>query len=305
MHYAFQDLENLYIVLDYVSCGDLRYHMGRGRTFSERKISSIRSYEEFFAACLILGLEYIHSMGVIHRDLKPENIVMDFQGYLKITDFGIARYMRSDNSSETSGTAGYISPEVLCQQTHGPTADVFALGVICYELLLGNRPYDGLSRKEMRTQVLSKQVRIEPKDIDSSKMSSEGVQFINKCLERKPSLRLGFEKGTQSLKEHPWFKDFPWDELQNRIVQSPYRPTYYERDIDYGERQISDLNLITNHAIVYPTEDPFSNFNYKPVLFSTAAIGKNRLSSNRRATDSIAPRESLKLEINLPLIHRR
>jgi serum/glucocorticoid-regulated kinase 2 len=92
--------------MDLLTGGDLRYHAGRQRRFSE-------DVTKFFAACLILGLEYIHSHDVIHRDIKPENLVLDRAGYLHITDFGVARVLRPDNGSETSGTPGYMAPEVM------------------------------------------------------------------------------------------------------------------------------------------------------------------------------------------------
>lgn len=84
MHYAFIDRENLYLVMDMMPGGDLRYHLSRHRRFSEEET-------RFFAACIIIGLEYIHKHGIIHRDIKPENLVLDSKGYVRITDFGIAR----------------------------------------------------------------------------------------------------------------------------------------------------------------------------------------------------------------------
>ena len=80
----------------------------------------------------------MHSNGILHRDIKPENLVLDKQGYLKITDFGIARPWRPKNNEDTSGTPGYMAPEVLCRQEHGIACDYYALGVIAYELMLGN-----------------------------------------------------------------------------------------------------------------------------------------------------------------------
>ena len=106
MHYAFQDRDNLYLVMDMLSGGDLRYHISRKKKFSEEQT-------RFFIGCMILGLEYIHSNNVIHRDIKPENLVVDQNGYLRITDFGIAKLNAPDNSSETSGTPGYMSPETM------------------------------------------------------------------------------------------------------------------------------------------------------------------------------------------------
>ena len=125
----------------------------------------------------------MHGHGIIHRDIKPENLVFDEHGYLKLTDFGIAREWlpEVDNSNETSGTPGYMAPEVMCRQNHGIEVDYFALGVICYECMLGKRPYLGRSRKEIRDQILAKQVQIKIDDIPKG-WSIEAADFINKCL---------------------------------------------------------------------------------------------------------------------------
>ena len=120
MHYAFQDKDNLYLVMDMLSGGDLRYHISRYRRFSEEQT-------RFFIACMIYSLEYIHSNNVIHRDIKPENFVLDDKGYVRITDFGIAKENMPDNSSETSGTPGYMSPEVMRGKNHSFPVDFFAI----------------------------------------------------------------------------------------------------------------------------------------------------------------------------------
>ena len=101
MKYAFQDRENLYLVMDLLTGGDLRYHICRHRRFSEDQT-------KFFTACIIQGLEYCHNNSVIHRDIKPENLVFDNQGYLRITDFGFARIWNPENKKDTSGTPGYM-----------------------------------------------------------------------------------------------------------------------------------------------------------------------------------------------------
>jgi serine/threonine protein kinase len=84
---------------------------------------------------------------IIHRDLKPENLVFDDVGYLRITDLGIARIIKANNDCDTSGTPGYMAPEVMCRQNHGFPVDFYAIGIIAYELMLGKRPYNGKSRK--------------------------------------------------------------------------------------------------------------------------------------------------------------
>jgi serine/threonine protein kinase len=83
----------------------------------------------------------MHKNGVIHRDIKPENLLIDEKGYLRITDMGISRLWNPDNASDTSGTPGYMAPEVMCRQNHSYAVDYFALGIILYEFMFGKRPY--------------------------------------------------------------------------------------------------------------------------------------------------------------------
>ena len=216
MHYAFQDNDNLYLVMDMLSGGDLRYHCSRYRTFSEEQT-------RFFIACITYSLEYIHTNNVIHRDIKPENLVLDDKGYVRVTDFGIAKYNTADNSSETSGTPGYMSPEVMNAENHSFTADFFAIGVIGYEFLMGFRPYNGKNRKEIKEKIFGEKVEI---TLNQKKKgwSDDVIDFINKLLERNKDLRLGANKGFQELKEHQWLKYYPWDELEQKILPAPFVP---------------------------------------------------------------------------------
>jgi serine/threonine protein kinase len=92
---------------------------------------------EFFVGCIVLALDYIHLNNILHRDLKPENLVLDDKGYVRLTDFGIAKLYHKENSNETSGTPGYMSPEVMCAQNHTIAVDYFALGVFTYECMFG------------------------------------------------------------------------------------------------------------------------------------------------------------------------
>jgi serine/threonine protein kinase len=139
MYYAFQDRENLYVCMDLLAGGDLRYHINKRKKFSEEQT-------KFFVACLLQAFDYFHKKNIIHRDIKPENIVLDEQGYLRVTDFGIARYYKKENAKETSGTPSYMAPEVLCKQNHTQAVDYYALGVIAFECMMGKRPYMGKTR---------------------------------------------------------------------------------------------------------------------------------------------------------------
>ena len=216
MHYAFQDNDNLYLVMDMLSGGDLRYHITKNRRFSEEQT-------RFFIGCIIIALEYIHNNNVIHRDIKPENLVLDDKGYVRVTDFGIAKENCEDNSSETSGTPGYMSPEVMVGKNHSFPVDFFAIGVIGFEFMNGVRPYVGRNKHEIKEQMFSKQVMIKTDDIRQG-WSLESADFINLLLKRKPSHRLGFQNGAKELMDHPWLKYYPWKELKEKTLPSPFIP---------------------------------------------------------------------------------
>ena len=212
---SFQDDDYLYLVMDLLTGGDLRYHLCYHKRFTEEQT-------KFFLACLILGLDYIHANKVIHRDIKPENLVLDSHGYIRITDFGVAKTFRKNNSEETSGTPGYMAPEVLCAKNHTYAVDYFALGVIGYEFMFGERPYAGRNRKEVRNAVLSKQVEIKPKQIPVG-WSCEAADFINRLIQRKPHVRLG-SGSIDEVKMHKWFYKFNWNELYHKRLKSPFVP---------------------------------------------------------------------------------
>ena len=229
MIFSFQDEDNLYLVTNLITGGDLRYHMNKEQSFTENET-------KFFMGCLILGLEVLHTNNIIHRDIKPENLVLDYKGYLKITDFGIAKKQEKQNSNETSGTPGYMAPEVMNFQNHTVTVDYFAMGVICYELMMGVRPYVGESRNEIKEKILARQIVIKSHEIPSG-WSKEAADFINNLIQRKPSSRLGF-KGINQIKQHKWFNHFSWKDLYNMRIESPYIPSYEDNfDSNYCERE--------------------------------------------------------------------
>lgn len=189
-------------------------------------------------ACMIVGLEYMHNNGVIHRDIKPENIVMDDNGYARITDMGIARIWTPENSQDTSGTPGYMAPEVMCRQNHCCAVDYFALGVIGFEFMLGRRPYNGKTRKDIRDNIFAKQVQIRKHEIPDG-WSLEAADFINKCLQRKPANRLGLN-GPHEVKQHVWLKDFNWQALLDKKLTAPYVPEKASDNFDQKQANAAD-----------------------------------------------------------------
>ena len=258
MYFAFQDFYNLYLVMDLLTGGDLRYHIALKRTFSE-------SETRFFISNMIIALEYIHSKNIIHRDIKPENLVLESTGYLRITDFGVAKINESDNSSETSGTPGYMAPEVILVLNHSFPSDFFALGVIGYEFMLGYRPYLGRSRKEIKELIINKQAKIKKEDLPEN-WSEESMDFINKLLKRKAEKRLGYN-GIDELKNHSWMNNIDWEQLEMKKIKPPFIPNkkenydknYCEEEDEIGEETIERYQLYAQNDL-YP--DVFKNYTF-------------------------------------------
>ena len=258
MHFSFQDNDYLYIAMDLLTGGDLRYHICKNKKFLEEQT-------KFFLSCIILSLEYIHTNNILHRDLKPENLVLDEKGYIKLTDFGIAKIYEKENSKETSGTPGYMAPEVMCAQNHTIAVDYFALGVIGYELMNGIRPYMGKSRKELKEKIMAKQVQVKKEQVPNG-WSIESADFINRLLQRKPANRLGL-RGPTEVKEHSWFKDYDWKNLYLGKIKAPFIPKNEENfDHKYCSAQdkigINTQERYHNIANSAKYKDIFVDFHY-------------------------------------------
>ena len=238
---AFQDYENLYLLLDFLSGGDLRYHFNSDHKFTEIEI-------KFFISCLILSLEYIHSNNIIHRDIKPENLVFDEKGYLHLTDFGVAKIISEEKISDTSGTPGYMAPEVIQGKNHSYPVDFFAIGIIGYELLIGHRPYRGKNRKEIKRLMSSEEteILITGEDNTDNDWSEQCINFINSCLKLNVEKRLGYHNGLKELKEHNWFDKYDWIKLYNKKHETSFVPKdekNYDQKHCEGNDKISDSTL--------------------------------------------------------------
>jgi len=254
MYYSFQDLENLFFILDYKECSDLRYYYSKEFKFNEEQ-------SKFFISCLILSLEYIHTNKIIHRDLKPENLILDNNGYLYLTDFGIAKKIdnNKDIDKDEKGTLGYMSPEILFRQKYSFTADYFSLGIILYELMLCNRPYFG-NKKQMKKLFKGKEKQINMNYIPDG-CSIEVCDLINKLILLNPEKRIG-NKGINEIKNHPWLKYFDWKSLYLKRMKSPFIPSLNE--INFEEYLEDDLLDISNfHHNKYNIMFDFKLLNYK------------------------------------------
>ena len=244
INFAFQDKKRLYLGLDLKLGGDLRYHMLK-RKFSENEI-------KFVLACILESLEYLHSRNIIHKDVKPENILLDSKGYAFLTDFGTSSIYKVENAHETSGTPGYMAPEVICRQNHSFCSDFFALGVILYETIVGVRPYRGKTRKDIREAILEKQMKILEVDKPEG-WSQNAVDLCNNLLKRKPSHRIGAD-GIASIKKHEWFSDINESDIKNFNSKAPYIPdscnNFDEAHINYNKKRAGEKEKLSSKDFV-------------------------------------------------------
>ena len=153
-------------------------------------------------------------------DIKPENLVLESNGYLRITDFGVAKKNEKDNSFETSGTTMYMATEVILVLDHSFSSDFFALGGIGFEYMLDYRPYLGRYRKEIKQLIINKQSKIKNDEIPDE-WSVNAVDFINNWLFREAEQRLGYNE-IYELKGHPWMTDVDWEKLRIKKLNPPF-----------------------------------------------------------------------------------
>ena len=215
MHFSFQDLNSLYLVMDLITGKDLRYHLSKLKKFSEEQ-------SKFFLACTILGLEYLHYNKILHRDIKPDNLVLDKSGYVKLTDFGISRRMDKLIAGESSGTPGYMAPEVMCGKSHSIDSDYYCMGIMAYEFMKGVRPFLCRSNAELKKKIMENQTVINKLELPDG-WGIEAGDFINRLIKRKQSERLG-HGGDSEVKNHLWFKGLSWDKLYRGELKAPYIP---------------------------------------------------------------------------------
>ena len=229
IHFAFQDSDYLYLICDHFPNGDLRYQLIHNRFYNEKQL-------KFFISNILLSLDYIHMNNIIHRDIKPENILIDEKGYFAITDFGIARFRKKENSHEKSGTPGYMAPEVLFAQNHGFSVDFYAVGVIGYELIFGKRPYFHVQRKALQQEILTKNAQIKESELPQG-FSLNCLDFINRLIKRKAEERLGYNN-INEIYEHKFLSDINFKKLYNKKLRSPMK-IFINKEGNYDSRNVN------------------------------------------------------------------
>ncbi|KAH8556170.1 kinase-like domain-containing protein [Umbelopsis sp. PMI_123] len=212
LFYAFQTKEKLHMILEYASGGELFTHLAAERMFSEEVAS-------FYAAELILALEHLHSLGIIYRDLKPENCLLDMDGHVVLTDFGLSKVSVDEKTNTVCGTVEYMAPEVLMEMHYDQTVDWWSLGVLMYDMLTGSPPFGGNNRKKTMENILKKKLNL------PYYMTPDAKDILNRLLRKNPNVRLGGgDKGVNAIKKHRFFRKIDWKALQRREVEPPIVP---------------------------------------------------------------------------------
>lgn len=229
LYSAFQDKDRIYFLQESALGGDLYAQLKLHTTFDE-------SASRFYAASVLLALEYMQDRDIIFRDLKPENCLLDDQGFLKLADFGFAKHVPQGRTFTLCGTPAYLCPEVIKGDGHGKGADWWCLGILIYEMIAGVPPFEADTPVDLYRKILDG--RFEFNEL----FSNEACDIISKLCAPKHTRRLGVvAPGVSLIKSHPWFKTFDWTALSKHKISTPIIPDCGEMGKVFSEAQIAEF----------------------------------------------------------------
>lgn len=216
LKYALQDEENLYLIMDLMLGGDLKFHLINKGRFQEKRA-------RFYAAEVLLGLEQVHAAKIIYRDMKLENVLLDDKGHCRISDLGLA-VVTKVKIKGYAGTPGYTAPEMIRNKLYGSGADIFSFGVMLYRMLCGSKPFKGKVDRDLDKAVLERKPLF-PKEV----FSKEAQSLLTGLLQKKPEHRLGCgPRGVEEIKAHQFFETIDWGRLEAGYLDPPFVPNKYD-----------------------------------------------------------------------------
>lgn len=218
--YAFQTGGKLYLILEYLSGGELFMHLEREGIFLEDTTC-------FYLCEIILALEHLHNLGIIYRDLKPENVLLDAQGHVKLTDFGLCKeHIQEGIVTHTfCGTIEYMAPEILTRSGHGKAVDWWSLGALMFDMLTGMPPFTADNRKNTIDAILKGKLNI------PAYLAADSRDLIRRLMKRQVSQRLGSGPSDgQAVRSHSFFKNVNWDDVLARRLDPPIKPVLRSED---------------------------------------------------------------------------
>jgi serine/threonine protein kinase len=250
--FAFQSQTKLFLVMRFLPGGELFLHLRKRGIIQEKEV-------QFYLGEMIIAIDFLHGKGIIHRDLKPENVLLRKDGHVCITDFGLAKEIGNIGSSTTTtartlcGTSEYMAPEMLTRNGYGKAVDWWALGALCYEMMVGKPPFQGKTQKELDRKILSEKLSTPPY------LSSSAHSLLRGMLDKDMNKRLGCAKSTMfsiggitALKQHEFFAGLNWIALGNLQITPPIDL----KKTDYSGQLPNKNNNKDNNKKVQPQQQP-------------------------------------------------
>ena len=248
---SFQTDKKLFFILEYCPGGELFNLLAKKRRFSEDQA-------RFYSAQIILAIEHLHSKNIVYRDLKPENVLIDVEGYIRITDFGLSRQNvgNSHGARSICGTPEYLAPEIVMRLEYGKAVDWWTVGSIIYEMLVGAPPFYTENRQE-----LFERIKFDIPQYPNS-LSATAKNLIEGLLKKDPSKRYGT---TYKVRDHPWFEDVNWQALFEKRYAAPFVPKIAgEADLSHFDREFTEIPIsMSSHSSGAKTMlKNYENFTY-------------------------------------------
>lgn len=267
LHCCFQTEDRLFFVMEYVNGGDLMFQIQKARKFDEPRA-------RFYAAEVTLALMFLHQYGVIYRDLKLDNILLDTDGHCKIADFGMCKEGIKNGVTTTTfcGTPDYIAPEILQELEYGPSVDWWALGVLMYEMMAGQPPFEADNEDDLFESILHDDV------LYPVWLSKEAVSILKGFMTKNPAKRLGCvesQGGEQAILSHAFFKDMDWEALEARKVKPPFKPKIKtKRDVNNFDQDFTKeeptLTPVNQEVLRNINQEEFKGFSFVNEDFNPA-----------------------------------
>uniref|UniRef100_A0A669DKR0 Protein kinase C n=1 Tax=Oreochromis niloticus TaxID=8128 RepID=A0A669DKR0_ORENI len=259
LYCCFQTRDRLFFVMEYVNGGDLMFQIQRSRKFDEPR-------SRFYAAEVTSALMFLHRNGVIYRDLKLDNILLDAEGHCKLADFGMCKEGIINGVTTTTfcGTPDYIAPEILQELEYGASVDWWALGVLMYEMMAGQPPFEADNEDDLFESILHDDV------LYPVWLSKEAVSILRAFMTKNPAKRLGCvvsQGGEEAIKTHAFFREIDWVLLEQRKVKPPFKPRIKtKRDVNNFDQDFTKEDPVltpTDEAIIRQiNQEEFKDFSY-------------------------------------------